>query len=331
MPFQTSGNTVLLCFYPSSMLMGSSAVPALWTPWELRHCLPLPSVWSGRRLLSWNCCDVAPFPLRLCGWLPTETDRSLSQSWLCHMKQNRRKEALIKKDEEKKGRKQLGSELLSRIGFPIRTCLSGFKLTKHFSRRVQALEAAEEPRQDMGVRDSLKIQNSKLQSDAVTKVAVRRSRVTQQYRKERSVWFYTSLKDAAALRHQETRPSWSELAGLEKVFEGEAAVTIWGGRRKDRDSFKTSPFLRLHCLHLYFFPSVVSRVSLHLLSRIACCALRYYSLQAAFICWKAKMLFLRRLNNTGPGGPVFFPLPVWFCTRKVSRRVTSYPGNLSSF
>lgn len=120
-----------------------------------------------------------------------------------------------------------------------------------------------------------------------------------------SVWFYTSLKDTAAPRHQETRPSWSELAGLEKVFEGEAAVTIWGGRRKDGDSFKTLPFLRLYCLRLYFFPSVVSQVGLYLLSRISRCTLRCYSLQGAFICWKAKMLFLRRLNNTGPGVPAF--------------------------
>lgn len=52
--------------------MGSSAVPALWTPRELRHCLPLPSVWSGRRLLSWNCRDVAPFPTSL--WLTARWD-----------------------------------------------------------------------------------------------------------------------------------------------------------------------------------------------------------------------------------------------------------------
>lgn len=255
---------------------------------------------------------------RLCGWLPAETDGSLSQSRLCHMKQNRRKEALIIKKRKsflmRKGRKELGLELLSRIRFPIRNCLSGAKLTKHFSRWVQASEAAEEPRQDMGVRDSLKIQNSELQSDAVTGVAVRRSRVTQRYRKERRLsGFIQSLKDAAALRHQETRPSWSELAGLEKVFEGEAAVTIWGGRRKDGDSLKISPFLWLYCLFV-FFP----RVGLRLLSRISRYALRYSSFQGTFICWKAKMLLFKEIKEHWAWRPGFFSLPV--CTRKVSRQ-----------
>lgn len=180
-------NTVLLCFFPSSMLMGCSAVPALWTPRELRHCLPLPSIWSGRRLLSWNCCDVAPFPTSL--WLTARWDGRIpfTEPTLSHEAEPEKGGTNIKKRKSfllRKGRKQLGSELLSRIGFPIRNCLSGAKLTKHFSRRVQASEAAEEPWQDMGVRLA-ENQNSELQSDAATEVAVRRSRVTRRYRKER--------------------------------------------------------------------------------------------------------------------------------------------------
>lgn len=172
------------------MLIGSSAVPVLWTPRELRQCLRLPSVWSGRRLLSWNCRDVAPFPASL--WLTAYWDGRIpfTEPTLSHEAEPEKggTNKNLKKERKtflmRKGRKQLGSELLSRIGFPIRACLSGAKLTKHFSKRAQASEAAEEPQHGMRVRDLLKIQNSELQSDAVTKVAVWRSRVTRQYRKE---------------------------------------------------------------------------------------------------------------------------------------------------
>lgn len=128
------------------------------------------------------------FPASL--WLTARRDGRIpfTEPTLSHEAEPEKGSADKKKKQSfnmRKGRKQLGSELLSRTGFPIQSCLSGAKLTKHFSRRVQASEAAEEPRQNTGVRDSLKIQNSELQSDAVTEVAVRRSRVTRRYRKER--------------------------------------------------------------------------------------------------------------------------------------------------
>lgn len=205
----------------------------------------------------------------------------------------------------RKGRKQLGLELLSRIGFPVRTYLSGAKLTKHFSRRVQVSEASEEPWQDMGVRDSLKIQNSELRSDAVTEVAVRRSRVTRRYRKERDLsGFIRAWKTPQRCdikkpgRAEASSPAWKKFLRVKQLWRSEVEGEKTGTPSRSR-------LLTTLLSAFVFFPSVVSQVGLRLLSRISR-ALRYYSLQGTFICWKAKVLFLRRLNNTGPGNRAFF-------------------------
>lgn len=244
MPFRRAA----FMFFSSSMLMGSSTIPALWSARELRHYLPLPSVWSGRRLLSWNCRDVAPFPASL--WLTARWDGRIpfTEPTLSHEaepekggtnKKKKRKSFLMRK-----GRKQLGSELLSRIGFPIRSCLSGAKLTKHFSRRVQASEAAEEPQQDMGVRDSLKIQNSELQSDAVTEVAVRRSRVTRRYRKERRLSaFIRAWKTPRRCdfkkpgRTEASSPAWKKFLKVKQLWRSEVEGEKTGTPSRSRPSY----------------------------------------------------------------------------------------------
>lgn len=157
----------------------------------------------------------------------------------------------------RKGRKQLGSELLSRIGFPIRTCLSGAKLTKHFSRRVRASEGAEEPRQDMGVRDSLKIQNSKLQSDAVTEVAVRRSRVTRWYRKERHLsgfirtWKMPRCRDIKKPgRAEASLPAWKKFLKAKQLWRSEEEGEKTGTPSRPRSSYNfiVCVFFPLCCL-----------------------------------------------------------------------------------